>query len=176
MALNRSCAKRSVWVASDAENAFVVIAERATFAIGPCFKQLGEALIDRRCRRLVIDMAKCSGVDSTFLGVLAGLALRMSRDPGSRMIMINLPPPIYESVCTLGLNRLIDCYEAGKCPAEIQEHLGRLGSLDLMEIGPADPKTARETAIEAHETLVRSDPSNLPRFKDVLTFLREGSH
>jgi hypothetical protein len=34
-------------------------------------------------------------------------------------------------------------------------------------------KTTAETMLEAHEDLVRVSPENLPKFKDVLTFLRE---
>ena len=166
---------RSVWVATDADNALVRITGRASFSIGPALKQLGTALIDRQYGRFVLDMAECDGVDSTFLGILAGLALRIKKTCGGTIIMINLPLDIHENVCLLGLNRIIDCHEAGKCPDDVQESLGRLSALNRLDIGQVDAKTTRKTTIEAHEALISSDERNLPRFKDVLTFLRETS-
>lgn len=166
---------RCIWVATDASNALVRITGRASFATGPAFKRLGSALIEQCCTRLVLDMADCEGADSTFLGVLAGLASRMKKNCNSTIVVINLSPAMYENVCTLGLNRLMDCHEAGRCPEEVQKSLGRLGALDRVDIVKADEKAERETAIEAHENLIRSDSRNLPRFKDVLTFLKESS-
>ena len=34
-------------------------------------------------------------------------------------------------------------------------------------------RVTAETMLEAHENLVKLSPENLPKFKDVLTFLRE---
>jgi anti-sigma B factor antagonist len=42
-----------------------------------------------------------------------------------------------------------------------------------LPIDGADKSTTTRTMIDAHETLVAIAPENLPKFKDVLTYLRE---
>lgn len=173
MTIDSSDPSRCIWVATDCDDAFVRIKGQASFSTGPTLKQLGAVLIDGLCKRLVLDMEDCQSVDSTFLGVLAGLSSRLKKSAGTPLIMINLSPGIYETVCVLGLNHVINCFKSGECPKNVQENLRRLGTLNRVEIQQVDAKTARETAIEAHENLILSDRRNLSKFKDVLTFLRE---
>lgn len=168
-------ARRCIWVASDGDTALVRVTGRASFMLGPCVKELGNALIDRNCRQIVFDLVDCESVDSTFLGVLAGVAARMKKNGPGRITLINLSPALYENISMLGLSRIMDCYETGSSSSEFQRGLGSLGSLSLLPVERSNSDSTRRTVIEAHEALIRSDARNIPRFKNVLTFLRESN-
>ena len=162
-----------LWVAIDHDDVFIRLTGRATFAISPSLKQLGSTLINRPCGRFVLDMAECECIDSTFIGVLAGFSMRLKKTTGSSIIIVNLPPDIHETICILGLNQIASCFPTGMCPQDIQDRLQRLNNVNCIEMKPADKNTTKKTMTEAHMNLVQINSKNLPRFKDVLTFLRE---
>ncbi len=164
-----------IWVATDDNEAFIRIEGRASFIIGPSLKQLGAHLVESRIKRMIFDMGECSSVDSTFLGVMAGLVPRIRKIQGASIIMINLTPALFENVSTLGLDRIISCFTTGHTPTDIRQLMEKLGSLNCFAVNRPDEKTARKTVIEAHEDLIRSDKRNLLKFKNVLTFLREST-
>ena len=63
-------------VATDGNTALVRVQGRGSFKVSAIMKEFATAMIDRGCNALVLDMANCIGMDSTFMGVLAGLAFR----------------------------------------------------------------------------------------------------
>ena len=122
---------------------------------------------ERRIRAL---FRQEEGLSSTFLGVLAGLGLKMcgpEPQPGARRVELLNPN------------------------ARIQELLENLGVLDLFAVvrGTASVPEAAETttaaptehsreelartSLEAHQTLMAVNPENIARFKDVTQFLAE---
>jgi len=62
----------------------VKISGRANFATSVDFKQLVTEACARGAQRFIVDLAACPLMDSTFLGVLASLGMKLSAD--------NLPP------------------------------------------------------------------------------------
>lgn len=161
-----------VWVAMESPRAFVRVVGRATFKVGGALKQFGAAALEAGCRTVALDMGACTGMDSTFMGVLAGLALRLRKEKGE-MVLMHLNPRTRGLVATLGLDQIVTAHEAGALPAALQELSDRSHGLTVLEpTGETKQATAR-TMLEAHENLVKVDPANQPRFKDVLTFLRE---
>ena len=55
-----------------------------------------------RCKHLVIDLAECLSMDSTFLGMIAGAALRLRKD-GADVVLMNLNPRNRQLVENLGI-------------------------------------------------------------------------
>lgn len=153
--------------------AFVRVHGRGSFKVSTALKEFALAAIDGPCRRLVLDMAECVGMDSTFMGVLAGLAGRLKPKNGS-ILMVNLTTRTRGLLSTLGLDLVIEPYMQGSTPADLQGVLGQgAAGLTALSTGEASQRATTETMLEAHEDLVRLSPENLPKFKDVLTFLRE---
>ena len=154
--------------------AFIRVLGRGTFKISSSLKEFAVQAIDSGCRRLVLDMAECVGMDSTFMGVLAGLAFRLRMVPDGRIVMVNLNPRTRGLLATLGLDEAVDPHLAGSLPEDLKPFFHRVGkalsSLPVEERGQAE---TAQTMLKAHEDLVRLSPENLPKFKDVLTFLRE---
>lgn len=159
-------------VAMQDEMAFVHVYGRGSFKISTNLKQFGVAAIEARCRYLVLDMADCMGMDSTFMGVLAGLAFRLKQRNQGEVLLINLSPRTSGLLTTLGLDQVVKPYLAGSAPPELAELVENPVTQPVESAEESRLNTAR-MMLEAHEDLVRLREDNLPKFKDVLTFLRE---
>jgi len=150
----------------------VVVRGMATFKLAPSFKQATQAARLAGSLLIVVDMAACTSMDSTFMGSIASLGLALKKS-GSPLILINLQPNAAALLRGLGVDRILQVYPVGALPNGI----GDLAPLvqNLQPIA-SEPTTERELAAlmyDAHETLTKVDPENLQRFKDVLAFLRE---
>ncbi len=157
------------------EIAFIRVLGRGSFKISTALKEFSAAAIDTGCTSLVLDMAECVGMDSTFMGVLAGLAFRLKqKSAAGRITMVNLSVRTRGLLTTLGLDQVIDPHMAGATPENLQPYFqstaSRMTALDTRE---NSTRVTAETMLEAHENLVKLSPENLPKFKDVLAFLRE---
>lgn len=152
---------------------FIHVIGRGSFKVGTGMKQFGMAAIARGCRRVVVDMAECTGMDSTFMGVLAGLAFRLKAHDNGELLVVNLSPRTRNLLVTLGLDQVVSTYMAGATPREYQAVLDAGYDLTPIAAGGDSRETTARTILEAHENLVNLSPENLPRFQDVLTFLRE---
>ena len=151
-------------------HAAVMVQGRATFKTAPALKQFGAAALAEGCTILVLDMRDCVGMDSTFMGVLAGLALRVRTRNQGETAVVNLSSKNLGLLETLGLTRLMRVHllqESAEGPSEA----GAAGEVRL-DMAP-DKRLTSETMLAAHETLVEIDPANLPKFQDVLAYLRE---
>jgi anti-anti-sigma factor len=145
------------------------ISGRANFTTSPDFKTLLNELVQKGYGHFIIDLSECVLMDSTFLGVLAGFGLKLNPKavPTERGIELFNPKPRV---------------------AELLENLGALhlftvvnGTLQLPDdvkvctpesTNPSHEQITR-TCLEAHQTLMKVNPENVARFKDVAQFLAE---
>ena len=156
-------------VLAEGNAACVKITGRANFTSSVDFRTFVNELYQSGFRRFVLDLSECMLMDSTFLGVLAGFALKMNGTNGDCQGKIELLNPSARI-------------------ADILENLGVLGLFDVTKGAPvpqdaaraalAEPcKPSREevtrTCLEAHKTLMAINPDNVARFKDVTKFLAE---
>jgi anti-anti-sigma factor len=161
-------------VALQNDTAYVHVQGRGSFKNSTNLKQFGVAAIEADCRALVLDMAECMGMDSTFMGVLAGLAFRLKQRSQGDLLMVNLSTRTHGLLTTLGLDQVVRPYLAGATPPEYQRILSSsIFTLEALETEEESKRSTAETMLEAHQNLVDLTPENAPKFKDVLTFLRE---
>lgn len=151
-----------------AEFACVKIVGRANFSSSIDFKLLINELHRRGFHYFVLELSQCLLMDSTFLGVLAGIGLQsVSKDEGR------------------------SCVELLNPNSRIMELLENLGVLDLFRVTRGDVEMPPETqveahtpvnatreeltraSLEAHRTLMEYNPANVAKFKDVTQFLAE---
>lgn len=175
MAENRQPEDR-IWVAVHKHLALVRVAGRGSFKVSTALKEFGLATQKAGATTGVLDMGQCVGMDSTFMGVLAGWATRLRQAPGGRLVMINMNSRTRSLVATLGLDLIVQAYEAGDLPTELHAVAALSEGLSALEPRQESRSTTTETMLEAHENLVSLAPENLPRFKDVLLYLREDLH
>lgn len=141
-----------------------------SFKEGPAIKRFGAAAQDVGCTLIIFDMENCQGMDSTFMGVMAGLALRIQESVNGRVVAMNLSQKTFSLLETLGLNRIIICYKTGQLPDEFRSLLADI--MDLEELSLASDKLGSlTTMLAAHRDLVAVSTENLPRFKDVISYL-----
>jgi len=122
-------------------------------------------MVNRGYREFIIDLEKCLMMDSTFMGTMAGVALRLKELGRGHLHVVHCGPRSHELLSGLGLDQIFDIHSDGS-PApqcEILDH----NSAD------AEKKRQAETMLAAHEALCRADPENLLRFKDVLDYLKQ---
>jgi len=160
-------------VARQGATVYLRVLGRATFTVGPVLKQFGTAAIEEGCTRMVLDASACEGMDSTFIGVLAGMATRLARQAGGTMLMLNVPDKLFEVLNTLGLNQLMECRRMGAAPEQLLEPPLTAQSLSPIAAVSADLQTTQNVMLEAHTDLAAVSAENQLRFKDVLTYLRE---
>jgi anti-anti-sigma factor len=159
----------TVWEGS----AYVHVLGRGSFRISTTLKRFGLAAAGAGCRRVVMDLAECGGMDSTFMGVVAGLSLRLRQRGEGEVLLVNLSSRLRDLLTTLGLDQVVKTHMAGATPSDVQAVLASCRPL----ADAAEPSDSRrevvKTMLEAHQHLVDLKPENRPKFKDVLTFLRE---
>ena len=80
---------------------------RGSFVNSPALKTISEKYIARNGRLIVVDLEICPGVDSTFMGTLAGLARKMTTQGG----FLQIASPTHRtraSMESIGLDMLLD--------------------------------------------------------------------
>ena len=160
-------------LAATADNCTLVAVDgAATFKLAPAFKQAVQAARLAGSALVVIDLAACRSMDSTFMGAIAGLNFALRKDD-LHLVLINLSPHAVGLLKGLGLDRVLKTYAAGALPPGLGDLSHLVQSLRPVEAAPTDNHELAALMYDAHETLARVDPQNLQRFKDVLAFLRE---
>ena len=160
-------------LAATADNCtLLAVTGAATFKLAPAFKQAAQAARLAGSALLVVDMAGCASMDSTFMGAVAALGFSL-RKADVRLAVINLSPHAAALLQGLGVDRILKIYPAGTLPEGLGDLSVLVQSLRPVESGPAGEHELAALMYDAHETLTRVDPENLRRFKDVLAFLRE---
>ena len=162
-----SAAKPVYLVDAYSDPVVVRIAGRACFQNSACLREFVAEMLRQGKSRFVVDFQHCSSMDSTFLGVMAGVALdlKKSRQQGS-LVVTRVGQRNLELMRNLGLHRLLTV-DAGELPAPAETTAPQaLECADRSEIDNA------RLVLEAHENLVAIDEANRAKFQDVLTFLK----
>lgn len=188
-----------ILVARNADLGFIKVIGRGSFQNSSCLKAFYQQLLKEGIRRFNVDLEACTYLDSTFLGILLGLGLKLREANHGLLHILNASPRNLELLKNLGLDRLINI--DGNEPASKESNgptptnriangeksaatngLGKRAPLangvseeQYEEIACPVPTRAQAapTILEAHETLMMFDPRNVPKFKDVVEFLRE---
>jgi len=138
---------------------------RACFQNSRCLRDFFAEMARQGKCRFVLDLAQCTGMDSTFLGVLAGAALELRGGPAPGSLVVRRANPRnLELLQNLGLHKLLTV-ETGDCPA---------GDCTALGCPPEKNELANaQLSLEAHQNLVAADAANVARFQDVLAFLQK---
>ncbi|MDA0322950.1 MAG: STAS domain-containing protein [Verrucomicrobia bacterium] len=159
-------------VALYAGHALVCIKGRGTYKVSSSLKRFAATAIDQGITEFVVDMHDCDHMDSTFMGVLAGVALRLQRVGSGNVRMINLLPSAQEALRTVGIDDLLVACEATQIGPGLFATCRERDGEQLEEATASDGGTL-ETMLQAHEDLVAASPDNAAQFTDVITFLKQ---
>jgi anti-anti-sigma factor len=159
----------NILVATVDRTVCVKLEGRANFASSVDFKRLVNELHEAGKEKFVIDLSACQIMDSTFLGMLAGLGMRLSSEdlpPAERPIeLLNPSERVADLIDNLGVTNLFHVVH-GDSPDDVQYAAAAEGEkptkLDLSR-----------NCLEAHEILMDLNPDNVAKFKDVAKFFAE---
>ena len=82
------------------------ICGRASFQNSAPLSTFFQEKVEQGPSRFVLDFADCTGMDSTFLGIIAGAAMETRRIEGGYLALMRLGERNLELVRNLGLHRL----------------------------------------------------------------------
>ena len=154
-------------VAVNGSTAVIKVTGRASFTLSVEFKRLVTELRDRGYQRFVIELSECVTMDSTFLGVLAGMALSLNNGNGPCLNLLNANQRVMDLFENLGIARLFTNIQG---PEPVS---GEFVPRPDASNGEANKAEVSRTCLEAHETLIACNPENLSKFKEVTQFLAE---
>jgi anti-sigma B factor antagonist len=141
---------------------------RASFLNCSCLRDFFSEMLKQQKTKFVVDFRRCTSMDSTFLGVLAGAALELRKlDPPGTLIVSRLGSRNLELLRNLGLHRLM-VVDAG----DNQPVNESAGTQALVCTAPRSELEGARMVLEAHENLVAAEPQNQGKFQDVLVFLK----
>lgn len=150
-------AERVVWVRVEGKGSFLN-------ATG--LKEFAKEMTNRGFREFVVDLDHCPLMDSTFMGTLTGMALRLRELGTGELRVIHLNERNRDLLTNLGLDQLMSLDASTSAPVE------KLAQQPL-PVDAADKQVRAETMLEAHQDLVDANPENAAKFKDVLEYLRQ---
>ena len=138
----------------------------------PAVKQCAEHCVQLGERCVVIDLHACTGMDSTFMGMLAGLAMRLTKQTGGgRLEIAGASEKNISSLEDLGLDALMDINPGSAAwvngTDEIRSRLTPWTTPSL---------NMRERSIEvleAHKTLTTANERNAQKFESVVQLLEK---
>jgi len=163
---------------TDAE-VYVRVAGRGTFQNSQPLRRFALDMVERGYKVFVVDLGHCLGMDSTFLGVLAGIGLRLRQGTnGGRVHVTNVSPRNLELLQTLGLDRLFSVDEhagaSANAASPADQDFQQLPESDVVDLkAPLNKNETTDLMLEAHDNLTEADERNIPKFKDLTKFLRE---
>ena len=109
---------------------------------------------------LQIDLSNCDAMDSTFMGVLTMLALKL-RKRGEKVVLAGASETLLKLLRDLGVAKLFTFSEAANSADGEDASAKR------------DMLTTAETVEEAHRALADINPENAEKFKDVIEFTHQ---
>ncbi len=143
------------------------VSGRGSFKVAAPLKQfIAKVTSQRPITTVAIDLEECVGMDSTFMGVLAGLAGRLKKT-SQTLELINLSEKNAQLLKTLGVDQVLSFYQNG------HGHPRTAQKTESLPTDQASKKEMAETALQAHEKLVQISEENLPKFKRVIELLKE---
>jgi len=150
-------------VSAYSEPVVVRINGKANYLNCNSFREFIEQLLAQERTQFLVDFEKCLGMDSTFLGILAGTALELKKqDPPGQLVLAKLGERNHELITNLGLQNLLTISKGEADTGAAAEFDG----LDNDEVSDA------KNVLKAHENLAQADEGNVAKFQDVIAFLK----
>jgi len=151
---------------------WVKVEGKGSFLNSDNLKEFAREMLDQGYREFVVDLADCAMMDSTFMGTMARLALRLRELGHGHLHIVHCGSRNQQLLSGLGLDRIFNIDASGGSPPDC----GPLQQTLVARSPEERKKTQTETMLHAHEALCEAAPENMLRYKDVLDFLRQELH
>lgn len=165
-------AQSSIQVGVSGPTVWVRVEGKGNFLNSGNFKDFAREMVNRGYREFIVDLEHCSMMDSTFMGTMAGVALRLRELGHGHLHVVHCGTRSRELLTGLGLDQIFDIHADGSAApsCEVLDHVP--GEQDAA----VQKHEQAEHMLAAHEALCEAAPENLSRFKDVLEYLKQDLH
>lgn len=161
----------SILVGVNGPAVWVRVEGKGNFLNSGSLKEFAQEMVNRGYREFIIDLEHCAMMDSTFMGTMAAVALRLKELGQGHLHVIHCGDRSRELLTGLGLDQIFDIRANGSAAPQC-----RTMKENERDGAAAEKKERAETMLEAHEALCEAAPENLSRFKDVLDYLKQDLH
>jgi anti-anti-sigma regulatory factor len=142
---------------------------KGSFMNSPAIKEFGDSRIRSGTMCLVVDLGACTGMDSTFMGTLAGLASRIS-EIGGKLQIAAANEKSRNSLEDLGLDFLMEINPKNGEWVGLEDKIRDLLKLKIAGT-KAGTKLHTRHVLEAHEVLSKANEANKEKFSGVIKLL-----
>jgi anti-sigma B factor antagonist len=160
----------SIQVGVNGEAVWVKVEGKGSFLNSGNLKEFTREMVNRGYREFVVDLENCAMMDSTFMGTMAGVALRLKELGHGHLHVVHCGERSKNLLTGLGLDQIFDIHTNGTAAPQCHELEKTNGA------SPDQKKKVSADMLDAHEALCEAAPENLSRFKDVLDYLKQDLH
>lgn len=159
----------SIQVGVNGPAVWVKVEGKGSFLNSGNLKEFAREMVNRGYREFIIDLENCAMMDSTFMGTMAGVALRLKELGHGHLHVVHCGTRSHELLSGLGLDQIFEIHTNGASAPQCQ-------ILKDEAKGEAPKEETAKTMLDAHEALCEAAPENFFRFKDVLDYLKQDLH
>jgi anti-sigma B factor antagonist len=162
----------SIQVGVNGDAVWVKVEGKGSFLNSGNLKEFTREMVNRGYREFVVDLEKCAMMDSTFMGTMAGVALRLKELGHGHLHVVHCGERSRNLLCGLGLDQIFSIHANGTAAPQC-ELLRREPTAE----SPEEKKQEdAKQVLDAHQALCDVAPQNISRFKDVLDYLKQDLH
>ena len=137
---------------------------RANFEYAPPIRELMHSIDKDKLNEMHIDLDRCTGMDSTFMGVLTMVALK-AQSSKAKIMICNASDANKHLLSSLGIAALFEFIDLDideKCQCWVGASKRNDNKLETAEI-----------VFKAHDTLMKADEGNIKKFEKVVEYARQ---
>lgn len=144
---------------------YVKVSGLATMNNGLALREVAVQMIGQGFSDVVVDLLDCTGMDSTFMGTLAGVTFYVPESHRPNVMVINASAHNRKLLESIGLAAFL----------QIRDEPVPMPKLEMQRLrnGFANDTEKLLFTQQAHETLIEMDKRNLARFGSFLQALKE---
>lgn len=163
--------ENAIWIGIFDGFSWIRCVGRGSFLTSPALKACIDARIDDGELCAVVDLAACSGMDSTFMGTLAGLSTRLKKRGGKLQVADPGEKNRY-SLVDLGLHHLFEV-DPPEAIWRGREDALRSQLQPFTDVKALGQMQRTEHVLEAHKILSETNEENARKFSKVVSLLDE---
>ena len=153
-----------VKIALSKNTAWIKVVGRGTFQNSHPIKKWLLQKIEEGFNYIFIDLSECISMDSTFMGVIAGMAIILKDNHNTTLTLINVNSHNLNLLSTLGIDKFLNIISRKEIKPESLESIGDKR---------VSKKKLAKNMLSAHETLMSISEENKIKFQDVYEFLQK---
>ena len=143
---------------------YIRVKGAGNFKNSSSFKEFIHVMIDRSCTDFVIDLESCTSMDSTFMGVIAGIGVLLKDSCGKTLTLVKVNDHNENLLSTLGIDKFVSIEQKNNAQNV------KLHSLDAKSVSK---KKLAKNMLDAHGALMAISDENRIKFQDVFDFLQK---